>query len=221
MKKLIKKVKVAGEIECLSGLHIGGNAESAGIGDVDNPVIRTAIGNQPYIPGSSLKGKIRSLLQVAHGEKHERQTQSIICQLFGASENNKQGNRLEGNASRVIFRDAKMTAASVQQLKDTETDMPFTEVKWENRIDRVKGKAEHPRQQERVPAGTRFEVEIMINIFEDDNEQELVNLLKSGIAMLEDDYLGGNGSRGSGRVKLHIEWDKVEHKTIESYLQHG
>ena len=80
--------------------------------------------------------------------------------------------------------------------------MPYTEGKWENVIDRVKGTAEHPRQSERVPAGAKFAVEFVINVWDDDNEQQLMDMLRKGIRLIENDYLGGSGSRGYGQVKF-------------------
>lgn len=96
-----------------------------------------------------------------------------------------------------------LTEASAKELRDCENlDMPYTEGKWENVIDRVKGTAEHPRQTERIPAGVSFDVEFVINVWDDDNAEDLVNLLKKGINALENDYLGGSGSRGYGQIKF-------------------
>lgn len=78
--------------------------------------------------------------------------------------------------------------------------MPYTEGKWENVIDRVKGTAEHPRQTERIPAGVSFDVEFVINVWDNDDEHALMNLLEKGINALENDYLGGSGSRGYGQI---------------------
>ena len=84
----------------------------------------------------------------------------------------------------------------------TNLDMAYTEGKWENVIDRVKGTAEHPRQTERIPAGVSFDAEFIINVWNSDNEKELIDLLEKGIRALENDYLGGNGSRGYGQIKF-------------------
>ena len=81
-------------------------------------------------------------------------------------------------------------------------DMPYTENKWENVIDRIKGVAEHPRQSERVPAGAVFNAEFIINVWDDDNEKELLELFEKGIRLLENDYIGGSGSRGYGQIKF-------------------
>lgn len=218
MKKLEKKIIIKGQLELITGLHIGGSSEQADIGGVDNIVIRNPITQEPFIPGSSLKGKIRSLLQLSRGEMRESQTGSDVCQLFGASEGRDEHKGKDGNPSRVLFRDAMLTKEWSSKLGDSEyTDMPFTEVKTENRIDRIKGSAEHPRQMERVPAGTHFEINLVVNVFEGDSQDQLLGVLKEGIQLLEDDYLGGSGSRGYGQVKLHIDWKSIELRDTNWY----
>ncbi|MGN0186728.1 MAG: type III-A CRISPR-associated RAMP protein Csm3 [Paludibacteraceae bacterium] len=195
MKQLVKKIKINTTINLITGLHIGGSGDSVEIGGIDNPVIKLATkDNQPYIPGSSLKGKIRCLLEQIDGSARVGGNDKIN-NLFGYSQTNQ--------PSKLIVRDAMLTVDSAQQLRDCENlDMPYTEGKWENVIDRVKGTAEHPRQTERIPAGVSFNVEFVINVWDDDKEEELLNLLKKGINALENDYLGGSGSRGYGQVKF-------------------
>lgn len=217
MEKLTKKIKLNTTIELLSGLHIGGSKDSVQIGGIDSPVIRAAIkDNQPYIPGSSIKGKMRCLLEQMYGItevgggnktksgmdlafKDKTEDCRKIINLFGYASDKK--------PSKLIVRDAMLTNASIEALRNCENlDMPYTEGKYENVIDRVKGTAEHPRQIERVPAGVFFDVEFVINVWDDDGEgKELINLLKKGINALENDYLGGSGSRGYGQIKFG-EW---------------
>lgn len=196
MKQLVKKIKINTTIELLSGLHIGGSGDSVEIGGIDNPVIKLATSdNQPYIPGSSLKGKMRCLLeQIAGSAKVGGDDE--INNLFGFSQTNQ--------PSKLIVRDAMLTPESAKKLQDCENlDMPYTESKWENVIDRVKGTAEHPRQTERIPAEVKFDVEFVINVWDNDGEgKALVDLLKKGMNALENDYLGGNGSRGYGQIKF-------------------
>ena len=195
MEKLVKKIKINTTIELLTGLHIGGSKENVQIGGIDCPVIRTAVkDNQPYIPGSSLKGKMRCLLeQIAGSTKVGGNNE--INNLFGYSQTNQ--------PSKLIVRDAMLTEKSADALKNCDNlDMPYTEGKWENVIDRVKGTAEHPRQTERIPAGVSFDVEFVINVWDNDNAEDLVNLLKKGINALENDYLGGSGSRGYGQIRF-------------------
>ena len=201
MKLLIKKIKIETTIELLTGLHIGGSKENVEIGGIDLPVIKLATkDNQPYIPGSSLKGKMRCLLEQANGiTKHGDigNDNGTIRQLFGYSEGNK-----DAQPSRLIVRDAMLTSESKAMLEESDNlDMPFTENKFENTIDRVKGIAGSPRQIERVPAGAEFNAEFVINILGDDNEEKaMLKTFKDGIALIANDYIGGNGSRGYGQI---------------------
>ncbi|MEA5461605.1 type III-A CRISPR-associated RAMP protein Csm3 [Arcicella sp. LKC2W] len=219
--KLKKKIIIQGKLTLLSGLHIGDSKENVEIGGVDSPIIRRKNNNQPYIPGSSLKGKIRSLLEVAMGAnadtsfKKYSATSIIIAQLFGwfGNENHT------GNPSRILVRDAILTAESADLLERSEfTDMPYSEVKFENVIDRLTGTAKNGgiRQIERVPAGAEFDIEFVINVMEDSDETAFISLLKSGIALLEHDYLGGSGTRGYGQVSIKL-FEPI-HKTAEEYL---
>lgn len=195
MNKIVKKIKVSMTVKCLTGLHVGGSKDSVEIGGIDTPVIKVATkGSQPYIPGSSLKGKMRCLLEQVAGVTKVGGDLDVN-KLFGCIGN-------DGNPSRLIVRDAYLTEKSLEEFKKCpDLDMPFTENKYENTISRTQGKAEHPRQIERVPAGAEFAVEMIINVWEDDQEgEELKALLEKGINLLENDYLGGNGSRGYGQV---------------------
>lgn len=200
MAQLVKKIKITTTIELLTGLHIGGSKENVEIGGIDLPVIKLATKeNQPYIPGSSLKGKMRCLLEQANGiVKHGDvgDDDGAIRKLFGFTEGNK-----NAQPSRLIVRDAMLTAESKAKLEDSDNlDMPFTENKFENTIDRVKGTAGSPRQIERVPAGAEFNAEFVINVWDDSKEETMLKTFKDGIAMITNDYLGGSGSRGYGQI---------------------
>ncbi|MBK6329263.1 MAG: type III-A CRISPR-associated RAMP protein Csm3 [Bacteroidetes bacterium] len=216
--KLYKKIIKQGTLRLITGLHIGDSKENTDIGGVDSPVVRRKDNNEPYIPGSSLKGKMRSLLDISHGETDTTKNGNHpIGQLFGSI------NNPQANPSRLIVRDAYLTSDSSKKIGESEfTDMPFTEVKMENVIDRIKGTAEHPRQIERIPAGAEFDVEYIINIIADSDanadkqEKEFLSLLDAGIKLLEDDYIGGSGSRGYGQVKF--KWNELIVKTTEDYL---
>ena len=190
---LIRKIKFEYTITLVTGLHIGGSSDSVEIGGIDSPVIKIATkGGQPYIPGSSLKGKMRCLLEQVAGAKLGEDGK--VNGLFGFAGKNI--------PSRVIVRDAYLTNESAEQLYNSNLDMPYTENKFENTIDRIKGVASNPRQIERVPAGAKFAAEIILNIWDDDNEKQQIELLKKGISLIENDYLGGSGSRGYGQVKI-------------------
>ena len=211
MEKLIKKIKIEVPITVITGLHIGGNSESVEIGGIDNSVIKLASkDNQPYIPGSSLKGKMRCLLeQVAGASKIGNDEQ--VNNLFGITEDKE--TKRKNRPSKLIVRDAMLSEESKKELLACDSlDMPFTENKWENVIDRINGKAEHPRQTERVPAGAVFNAEFILNIWDGDDEKEMMELFEKGIHLLENDYLGGSGSRGYGQIKF----GKLDNKTILS-----
>ena len=201
MKKLVKKIKINTSITLITGLHIGGNSENVEIGGIDNPVIKLASkGDVPYIPGSSLKGKMRCLLEQAAGAPKVGLDEKVN-NLFGITES--KANNTSNQPSKIIVRDAMLSEDSKKMLLDCDNlDMPYTENKFENVIDRVKGIAQHPRQTERVPAGAIFNAEFIINVWDDDDEQKLLALFEKGIRLLENDYLGGSGSRGYGQIKF-------------------
>lgn len=202
-EKLIKKIKYSGTIELKSGLHIGGSNMSLGVGGIDKSVIRNPIDNMPYIPGSSLKGKLRSLLELRDGTVGEdgkvcEDTSKRVCQLFGSSAD-------KGYPSRLIVRDAKWNEDNKKLFENADLPLKFTESKTEVSINRITAEA-NPRTIERVPAGAIFDVEIIINIMdsEKDRENELKEALKTAAQLLNEDYLGGHGSRGYGWVTLTL-----------------
>jgi CRISPR-associated protein Csm3 len=218
IKKIIKKIKIESKIHCLSGLKIGGSISPLSIGGIDAIIIRNPKDNKPYIPGSSLKGKLRSLLEIARGEISINENNkikfsvsdklnSISCRLFGRSSGNK------SSPSRVIVRDAHILN---DESDFPNTLVPFAEIKTEVTIDRVTSAAT-PRTIERVPAGAEFSFELILNIFNfkynDKNElielspaeipneeNELLENLLYAMQLLQNDYLGGNGSRGYGNI---------------------
>lgn len=201
--KLLKKIKYTGVLHLITGLHIGDSKENAEIGGVDSPVVRRKDNNIPYIPGSSLKGKIRSLLEQTYGVANIGDSEKVN-KLFGITGKN-------AKPSRLIVRDAYMTKESVKKLEENKnTDLPFTEIKFENTIDRIVGATKRGglRNIERVPAGTSFNIEFIINHFENENLDDLKKMLDEGIDLLENDYLGGSGTRGYGQVK--IKWNEPE-----------
>ena len=201
MKKLVKKIKINTSITLITGLHIGGNSENVEIGGIDTPVIKLASkGDVPYIPGSSLKGKMRCLLEQTEGASNVGLNKDIN-NLFGITKNDSIGIK-DNLPSKLIVRDAILTEDSKSYLLGCDNlDMPYTENKYENTIDRVTAKA-NPRNMERVPAGAEFNAEFVINVWDDDDEQELMALFEKGIRLLENDYLGGSGSRGYGQIKF-------------------
>jgi CRISPR-associated protein Csm3 len=200
MATLIKKIGYEATIELLSGLHIGASTENAQIGGVDKPVIRRKKDDQPYIPGSSLKGKMRCLLEQRRGATEVGKADKVN-ELFGFSAKEMQ--------SKILFRDADLTEDSAKELKNSyNTDLPYSEVKFENSISRTTGTANNPRQIERVPSGAKFLAKFVLNIWDNDNEAEFIALFKEGIQLLEADYIGGSGTRGYGHIKIELSEPK-------------
>ena len=198
--KLIKKVIYSGTITLKTGLHIGGTNAALNIGGPDKFVVRNPINNVPYIPGSSLKGKMRALVEIYNGEtnggKPTNNPNHKAGALFGVSGDNEQS-----HASRLIVRDAEL---DINSCDFSNTDLPYTESKTEVTIDRITAQA-MPRTFERVPAGAQFKLNMVLNIFEGEDEAQLKATLKQAIELLEDDYLGGHGSRGYGQVEIALE----------------
>ncbi|CCO07707.1 type III-A CRISPR-associated RAMP protein Csm3 [Desulforamulus hydrothermalis] len=204
--ELIKYVTIKGIILCETGLRIGGSNDDIEIGGNDNPIIRHPLTGLPYIPGSSLKGKMRALLELRHSSKTQETGEPCtcgncqVCRIFGThkAKESKLG------PTRIIVRDANLTAEWIEELKVANRDKGifFSEVKYENLVNRKTGKANHPRPNERVPAGTEFNFEIVLKIFNQDSEKDMLNFVKEGLGLIEKDYLGACGSRGYGKVRF-------------------
>ena len=201
MAKLLKKIICRGTLTLKTGLHIGGSDTAMNIGGPDKFVVRNPLNNIPYIPGSSLKGKMRSLIEQRDGTVSERgdvtqDSRTKAGALFGTASNDG------GHASRLIVRDAALRLDLSPSFEHT--DMPYTESKTEVKINRITGKADKvgPRTIERVPAGAVFGVNMVLNIYESEDEEGQKRTLKDAMEMLEKDYLGGNGSRGYGQVEF-------------------
>ena len=206
MSRLVKKIIYTGKIVLKTGLHIGGTNAALNIGGPDKFVVRNPINNIPYIPGSSLKGKLRSLIEIKNGcIKVSTDPNSESGKLFGVA-----GGNDNTRPSRLIVRDAELDTESKPGMFEN-TDLPFTESKTEVNIDRVTSKA-NPRTFERVPAGAEFKLSMVLNIFEGEDEKELEGILFKAIEMLHDDYLGGQGSRGYGQVEIKDLKENKEEK---------
>jgi CRISPR-associated protein Csm3 len=219
-----KKLIISGKITALTGIAVGGSNTAMGIGGVDKAVIRNPVNNEPYIPGSTLKGKMRSLLElrdgtlgdermgvVTAGPTTSRRTRS--ARLFG---NAVKGQNEEQRPSRIVVRDAYLDREQVKNDYFKNTDLPFTEIKTEVVIDRITSRA-MPRQIERVPAGAKFDFEMVLNLFDEDNETELVKDLFAAMQLVQNDYIGAAGSRGSGQIKFESEGMKVALRTQNFY----
>ncbi len=196
-KLVINKVKVLKfELKLETGLHIGGNKDNYGIGGVDSPVIKNPLNNQPIIPGSSLKGKIRMLMEVVETNDYSASDNyQTVIEMFGPK---KDSQKIDASLTRVIFRDLELTEESVKELESKLGEGFYTEIKAENSIDKIKCKS-NPRFTERVPAGAVFSGECIIQ-YQDKDDYDIEDALKQGFKLLENNYLGGSGSRGYGKV---------------------
>ena len=189
------KLMISGNIEVLTGMHIGGGNEFSAIGAIDSPVIKDPLSMRPIIPGSSLKGKIRTLLARSMNSnpnaKHS-DDDTKIKRLFGSQE----------EISRLIFRDLKLSNAD--ELIGMGAVSP-TEVKFENTINRISGEA-MPRQIERSISGSIYPLEIVYQVSVNDSDYkellEDISTLCNGMRLLQYDYLGGHGTRGYGKIKF-------------------
>ncbi|MCR4440866.1 MAG: type III-A CRISPR-associated RAMP protein Csm3 [Peptococcaceae bacterium] len=192
------KLILGGKICLKTGLHIGASKNFSSIGAVDMVVVRDPLTKSPYIPGSSLKGKMRYLLARVYAREGQlkdfKDEDDKLLRLFGSS-----GEKLF--LSRLQFYDAFMTKESLERLKKMDTDLYLTEIKFENTIPRLSGIA-NPRQMERVPAGAEFAFKLVYNLEKPEELEEDMRHLGCGISLLQDDYIGGHGSRGCGRVEF-------------------
>lgn len=237
-KNLIGKIQITGKIKSLTGLHIGASKENMEIGAIDSPVVRDPVTREPYIPGSSIKGKMRALLEKALavelgivGTTNRRNIGTrnnevwvhvcddaqmaltcSICRIFGSTGHNGGKNF----PARLIVRDAYLTKESVEKLSDIDTGLQYTEWKFENAIDRVTSAA-NPRQLERVPRGAEFDFELIYNVEDTSTILDDMKNLNLAIQLIKLDALGGHGSRGYGKVDIII--DSIKGLPVGSFIK--
>jgi CRISPR-associated protein Csm3 len=257
---IVEKVFLRGTFTALTGLRVGGTDQGLSVGGLQNIVIRHTLLNEPYLPGSSIRGKIRCLLERLQGRAGHGHGDMIAfgpcddptvrtVQLFGTEAaalaaggaGKDASNRTATIPSRLLVRDAVLKEESRKQLARLRGDLPMTETKTEVCIDRVTSAA-NPRTFERVPAGAQFDFELVLEVRAlpaskgtDDPRDKVLAILNAdrnegnrwgrdedltwlltGLDLLQDDALGGQGSRGYGRVKVVLEAPTV--RTREDYL---
>ena len=210
MKQIaIKKIK--GTIVVKTGLHIGAGNDKVEIGGMDNPVIRNPLTREPYIPGSSLKGKMRSLLEWKFDKINKDKlgdpcscgkADCPICRVFGSANNSKNADTTKG-PTRIIVRDAVLTKEWSENFKYGKA---IVEEKSENSLNRITAAA-NPRPMERVVPGVKFDFEIAYRVVDtgDGGKTDIDNfdkVVKEGLRLLQNDYLGGGGTRGNGRIEF-------------------
>ncbi len=228
--KLLGYVTISGTIKCVTGIHIGGSADSIDKGGIDSPVIKNPVSNQPYIPGSSLRGRMRSILEKAYGLhldklvsdihlhhwQEDNRESKMICRTFGGfPSEEKSGEKVKKDGTipaNLMVRDCLLTEHS--RAIYMHKKLPITEAKMETAIDRITSAA-HPRTIERVPSGAEFEFEMIYKVqtnckgeyTEEDNNNlrsDLENLLWVLEIIEKKDGLGGHSARGYGQVKFEI-----------------
>lgn len=195
--QLLEKVIIRAVLTVKTGLHIGGSSDYAPIGAVDSIFVRDPLTRQPVIPGSSVKGKMRTLLAKTRNEGNLGSSpdndEEVVLRLFGSAQKN------HILFSRLQFSDSFVKDTSVKQFSGLDPDTYLGEVKFENTINRANGVAT-PRQIERVPAGMQFDFQLVYNLENKEESSEDMEVLRDGFRLLQLDYLGGHGSRGYGRV---------------------
>ncbi len=219
--KFIGYKTIEGTIEALTGLHIGGSTAIIEIGGKDNPVIKHPLTKEPYIPGSSIKGKMRSLLEWKLGKvetspKNRRDFGEVhkwcgektcpICTIFGTSAEDA-----GIGPTRLIVRDAVLDQEYKETLKAKNPNWipsDLTEDKWENTINRITARA-NPRNFERVLSGSKFSFKMSYRVFESGDQgvsdEKMFEHILDGLKLIEMDALGGAGSRGCGQVKFKVK----------------
>lgn len=209
-----------GRIRVVTGLHIGAGSDTIEIGGMDNPIIRRPDTGEPYVPGSSIKGKMRSLIEwhlvperMIDGSGRRKPGDPCTCGrmdcpscvVFGVSANGGEAEAIERGPTRIAVRDAFLTDKWRSEFGRGERDL--VEAKNENSINRVTAAA-NPRPIERVVPDVEFDLEIAYRVFDRDGDagafdRDLFNrVVLKGLALIESDSLGGGGSRGNGRVRF-------------------
>ena len=193
---ILGKLIIKADLKILTGLHIGAGNEFSSIGAVDNIIVRDALTKKPYIPGSSLKGKMRYLLARVYSSngkmKNIKDEEKEIGRLFGQSEK---------YISRLQFQDVFFNNENAKIIEKMDTGLYLSEIKFENTINRITAEA-MPRQLERIPAGALFEFKLVYNVESEEELEEDLKNISTCLNLLQEDYLGGNGTRGYGRVKF-------------------
>lgn len=205
-KMFKKNYIITGVIVCKTGLHIGGSNDTVEIGGSDNVIIRDSIDNLPFIPGSSLKGKLRSLTELndktfvnklLSNNNVDNDNPDKAAKIFGESVENKKMNF----PTRIIVRDSFPTEDTKEMWEKHVDVINGSELKYENKLNRLNSEAS-PRNIERVPKGSKFNYEIIYSVYDNDNDNESILTIINSMLLLEDNYLGGSGSRGFGQIKF-------------------
>ncbi len=222
--------KIEGKIILLSGLHIGAGETEMHIGGIDSPVVKHPHTLEPYIPGSSIKGKVRSLVEMESGlmiytegevldlkhlerfrnDMDKKNRCEAILKVFGAGAADREDIDNEIGSTRVSFADCFLSREWKKKADDKR--WLLTEEKSENSINRITGTAQNPRFIERVPAGAEFDFLVTLKVFDGDDDALFDNVLLRGLKLLELDALGGSGSRGYGRIRFEFNDSSIKNR---------
>jgi CRISPR-associated protein Csm3 len=227
--RLLGNVVLSGNIECQTGLRIGQEG-ALEIGGINTPVIKDPVSGRPYVPGTSIKGKMRSLLEWDQGVVDESGDPHFhsgpeaagcpVCRVFGVPAEAE----TELGPTRLTVRDAYPTEDTIEMWESMDTQMPYTEIKEENYINRVTSEAT-PRDIERVPKGSAFNYELVYSVYDLGDggtpDFEMLGSVERALALLEDSSLGGSGSRGYGQVRFMTTGDRYVVRTSEQYTTDG
>ena len=213
MSKLVKYITFSGTMTAKSGIHVGGGNESTKVGGCDNPVIRDQITGLPYIPGSSIKGVLRSILEEKNGNNNEigepcgcGMRSCVVCSMFGAHKKTQPAS----GKPRLVCRDMKINADFAKQLIESgKTYADVVEVRTSTMINRNSGTATGGlRNMEVVAAGTVFDCRFTLQIFEGDKEEQYISTLKRLINAVElNRGIGSKVTSGNGEVEFNIDWN--------------
>jgi CRISPR-associated protein Csm3 len=205
----IRFEQINGTIRCESGVRVGGSRDELEIGGIDNPVLREGPTHQPYLPGSSIKGRMRSLLERYYNvplggrdrnEPHGCTEDScLFCKVFGP---HKQTIHRHG-PSRLIVRDAYLSSASNEAFQADEKRI--IDVRTENMVNRLSNTAQNPRPVERVARGTLFDLALTLRMMDGDPEPKIKRMVRRGLLLLAMDGIGSGISRGHGQISISIE----------------
>jgi len=214
--KYRKPVVLKYKIKLLTGLHIWGGKGGLKIWWMDNPVIKHPLTGEPYIPGSSLKGRMRALIEMTRGKYTEKKNKQWKIEYHPVEDPNNEIAKAFGCAgeekiaSRIIFEDFVLTSDWKKKFEELKSD--FYEDKAENSVPRFLSWNANPRHLERVPAGVEFEWKIVLTPVEGEkypiSEEELKAILNEGIKLVELFGLGWGVSRWNGRVEFILEWEE-------------
>lgn len=209
----LKNIKnIEGRFELITGTRVGGSSDIIEIGGNDNPVVRNPLTKELYIPGSSIKGKMRMFTEWLEGTIDKEgnvhscsEKDCPVCRVFGRGAEDSQEAKIGG--TRISVKDAFLTEESKEELEDLRKKIGTdTEWKSENSINRLTSAA-MPRNSERVPAGISFNFNMSYKVYDfgDDgkiDERLFDKVVLRAIKILEIEGIGGGVSRGNGQIKF-------------------